>query len=290
MKKITFLILALSFTLSTWSQDLKAYQLYNQKGKKVTFKKMIRKLAHYDVVLFGEFHDNSIIHWMELKTAEALYHKTEGNMVLGAEMFERDNQPQINAYLQDSIDAKQLETQARLWNNFKTDYKPLLDFAQKYDLPFIASNVPRSYAQIVAAEGLDSLDALPVEEKVYLAELPINFSMETPGYKEMEDMMRAHAGDKLMNYIHAQAVKDATMAESIIKNSTKPGLFLHFNGDYHSKEYGGIYWYLKNQDHKKLKVAVIAVVSTDHPELRLPKELKHTEFTIVVPEDMTKTY
>jgi len=289
------LVLTLAFLSSglVHAQKLKAYQIYNKKGDPVTFKDMTDRLAQkYDVVLFGEFHNNAIIHWLELQTAKTLYQKKGKRLIMGAEMFERDNQPEVDAYLSDSIDAAELEERARLWKNFKTDYKPLLNFAKTNKLPFVATNIPRRDAQLVAKNGLDTLENLSREEKAYMAKMPIKFSLKTPGYKEMKTFMKEHADDHLMDFIKAQAVKDATMAESIYKNRARGELFLHFNGNYHSKDYGGIYWYLKKEKKflQRLRTAVITVAESSDPDLAIPKTVKSTEYIIVVPKDMTKTY
>lgn len=274
-----------------FGQNAKPYQIYNQRGKRVTFKKMVKKLAKNDVVLFGENHDNSIVHWLELQTLKALYADKGEALVAGAEMFERDIQEMLDAYLEDSLSLDDFKSQSRPWPNFKTDYLPLLTFAKENDLRFIATNVPRSYAAIVAREekGLDSLERLEPAERKRMAQLPIDFSMETPGYQEMEEMMKDHAGPNAQNYVKAQALKDATMAESIFENRHDKDLFLHFNGDFHSKEHGGIYWYLKNRSND-LRVAVISIVETEDESLSLDSEKPLTEFVIVIPSDMTKTY
>jgi len=283
------LLLSILFIIPGFSQDLKPYQIYNQKGKRNNFSKMIRKLKDYDVVLFGEFHDNSMIHWLQLKTTQALYQDKKENLILGAEMFERDNNLQLKAYLKGELDAKNLKDSLRLWNNYPTDYAPLVEFAKTKNLRFIATNVPRRYAQIVAQHGQDSLQNLTLEDKLWMVKLPYEVNMETPGYDEMKEMMKGHAGHQIDNFVAAQAIKDATMAESIIENFKAGQLFLHYNGNFHSKEYGGIYWYLKKY-HPDLKIAVISVAQSNHPKLKLPKDYSRTEFMIVVPEDMIKTY
>ncbi|SEF44263.1 Uncharacterized iron-regulated protein [Halpernia humi] len=289
MKKYFILLIIFSFA-SLKAQDLKAFQFYNQNGKKVNTEKLVKNLSKYDVVLFGEYHNNSIIHWLELKIAEELYTQKEGKIILGAEMFERDNQAQLNQYLNGKILAKNLKDSVRLWNNYETDYRPLVDFAKDKNLEFIATNIPRKFASMVAKEGLNSLNYLPENDKNLFAKLPISVTLETPGYEEMKTMMGEHAGDKAMNFVAAQATKDATMAESIT-NNLKPGYtFLHFNGDYHSKEFGGIYWYLK-QKNPNLKIAVISIFESDDKSLKTPqKDYKPTTFNLVIPEDMTKTY
>lgn len=290
MKNI-FLSIFLAGFYTLKAQNYKAYQFYDQKGKEIKTDKLVRELAKYDVVFFGENHNNSINHWLQLKITEALYEKKNGQLILGAEMFERDNQAQLNQYLEGKIDAKTLKDSARLWNNFSTDYKPLVDFAKNKKLKFIATNIPRRYASQTAKEGIESLNALPEKDKVYMAELPIKVTLETPGYPEMKTMMGEHAdGTKVMNFISAQAIKDATMAESILKNYNAGKTFIHYNGNFHSKEFGGIYWYIR-QKNPNLKMAVISVFESENPELKVPeKEYIPTNFNLIIPSDMTKTY
>ena len=289
MKKLIAFICFLS-TILVFGQDLPAYKFYNQKGKEVKFSKMVNELSQYDIVLFGEHHNNSINHWLQLQLTKELYKKTNGQMTLGAEMFERDNQSQLNKYIAGELDEKVLKDSMRLWNNFTTDYKPLLDFAKTNKLEFIATNIPRRYASIVAKKGLDSLNTVTQKEKAWMMKLPVEVTLDTPGYPEMTEMMGDHAGPNAMNFVAAQAVKDATMAESILNAYQSGKLFLHYHGDYHSKEYGGIYWYLKKAN-PKLKIAVISVFESENPNLPTPKEnYKPTEFNLVFPADMTKTY
>ncbi|CAI9678932.1 ChaN family lipoprotein [Elizabethkingia anophelis] len=290
MRKLLFAFAVFCIT-GIKAQQSDAYKFYNKKGKAVKTEKIVRQLSDYDVVLFGELHNNSIVHWLQLKFTEALYQQKNSQLILGAEMFERDNQPQLDRYLSGKLDPKSMKDSVRLWNNYITDYKPLLDFAKAKNLKFIAGNIPRKYASQVAKQGLESLNTLDTKEKAYIATLPIKVTLDTPGYKEMKTMMGDHADDlKVMNFISAQAVKDATMAESIIKNLEPGKTFVHYNGNYHSKEYGGIYWYLK-QRNPNLKIAVISVFESQTPKLSVPeKDYVPTDFNLIVPVDMTKTY
>lgn len=290
MTKYIFLsifIFQLSFVMA---QETKPFQFYNQKGKTVKFDKMIKDLANYDVVFIGEHHNNSINHWLQLRITNALFDQKNGQLTLGAEMFERDNQTQLNDYLSGKLDEKVLKDSMRLWQNFTTDYKPLVDFAKDKKLKFIATNIPRRYASIVAKKGLDSLNTVTEKEKSWMMKLPVEVTLDTPGYPEMKEMMGDHAGPNAMNFVSAQAVKDATMAESIFKNLEKGKLFIHYNGDYHSKQYGGTVWYLKKLN-PELKIAVISVFESESDELPLPTEdFIPTEYNLVFPADMTKTY
>ena len=81
---------------------------------------------------------------------------------MGAEMFERDNDAQLQDYLAKRITKKQLDSSARLWNNYKTDYAPLVDYARDHNIPFVATNVPRRYASLVSRGGLHALSLIHI--------------------------------------------------------------------------------------------------------------------------------
>ncbi len=290
MKNLLLLIAIIGLS-NINAQNFDAFKFYNKKTKEISSKKLIEELADYDVVFIGEHHDNSINHWLEKRITEALFEKKNGQIILGAEMFERDNQRALNSYLAGKIDAKNLKDSVRLWKNYETDYRPLVDFAKDKKLNFIATNVPRKYASQTSKQDIKSLEQLPESEKKFIAKLPIEVTLKTPGYKEMKSLMGDHVDEmKLMNFISAQAIKDATMAESIFQNLQSGKTFIHYNGDYHSKQYGGIYWYLKKKN-PNLKIAVISVFESEKPELSLPeKDFIPTEFNLVISSDMTKKY
>lgn len=290
MKKLLLFIAIINLS-NVNAQNFEAFKFYNKKSKEVSSKNLIKELSEYDVVFIGEHHDNSINHWLEKRITEALFEKKNGQIILGAEMFERDNQQALNSYLAGKIDPKVLKDSVRLWKNYETDYRALLDFAKDKKLKFFATNVPRKYASQTSKNGIESLNQLPDSEKKFIAKLPIEVTLETPGYKEMKSLMGDHVDElKLMNFISAQAIKDATMAESIFQNLQSGKTFIHYNGDYHSKQYGGIYWHLKKKN-PNLKIAVISIFESEKPELVLPeKDFIPTEFNLVIPNDMTKTY
>lgn len=284
MFKVILSSILVLIATSGFSQNKQGYVLYNAKGKKVHYDKMIRQLAEQDIILFGEFHDNPISHWLELEVTKDLFARRP--MVMGAEMFEQDNQEALNLYLSSSITAKQLDTMARLWSNYKTDYAPLVEFAKQNKIPFAATNVPRRYASMVAKGNFAALDTISEKEKSWIAPLPIAYDSSLPGYKNMLAMMPGHGGSNLPK---AQALKDATMAYFILKHYEQGKVFLHFNGSYHSDNYEGILWHLK-QAKPELKYATITTVSQKDVNKLMPEHLKRADFIICVDEDMTSTY
>ena len=284
MKLKLLLILLLFPCLALLAQDKPAYTLFDSRGKKVSYDKMINRLKENDIVLFGEFHNNPIVHWLQLEVTRDL--QSLRPLVLGAEMFEQDNQEALNRYLDGSLSAKGLDSSARLWPNYKTDYAPLVNFARANRIPFAATNIPRRFASLVARGGFEALDTLSELQKTWMAPLPPAYDSTLPGYKNMMTMMAGHASPNLPK---AQAIKDATMAWFILKNYKPGSLFLHFNGAYHSQNYEGILWYLRQQQ-PGLKYATIHTVMQKDLKKLLDEHKGSADFIICVDEDMTTTY
>ena len=251
----------------------------------MTFSKMVSELQNKELILFGEIHNNPISHWLQLELTKEMGKRKK--LILGAEMFEADNQKGLNLYLNDSIDTHGLDTMVRLWDNYTTDYKPLLDYAKNNKLPFIATNIPRRYAAMVHKKGgFKALDSLSIKEKLWIAPLPFPFDSEIPSYKAILDMFAGHGR---LDIIKAQASKDATMAHFILKNCKKNHTFLHYNGAYHSNNYEGILWYIKQQN-SQINFATISTVKQEKVS-KLNKEHKGlADYIIVVDKDMTTTF
>ena len=283
MKNIITSILLFATILSV-AQDKKAYQIFDKKGKKSSYEKVLKASEKTDVVLFGEIHDNSLVHWLQLEFTKDLAQRKP--LVLGAEMLEADNQKQLDQYLKGEINQKQLDSSARLWKNYKTDYKPLVDFAKDKKINFIATNVPRRYASLVFKKDLVALDSLSAVEKSWIAPLPIEFDINLPGYKGMMSMQGGHAGEKMPK---AQAIKDATMAYFINKNRKENSIFVHYNGTYHSDNFEGIDWYLRKLD-AGIKIVTIATVEQKDISKLEAEHYNKADFILVIDEDVTKTY
>lgn len=283
--KVFLSLLAICFVISAFGQEDGAYVIYNQKGKKTSYRKLLREAQQMDVILFGEYHDNPISHWLEFELAQDLHDGR--NLVLGAEMLEADNQKALNNYFTGIIDEAGLDTLARLWSNYETDYAPLVDFAKDEQLPFIATNIPRRYASMVYKEGgFEALDKLAEYEKRWIAPLPITFDPDLPQYQKMLTMMEGHGTPEL---VMAQAIKDATMAHFILQNYQPGSTFLHYNGAFHSDFHEGILWYLKLQQPNLKYLTITTVQQSDISTLE-SEHMGRADFIICVDEDMTKTY
>jgi uncharacterized iron-regulated protein len=322
MRKHNYIILILAITLLSFTSDKPAYRLFDQEGKKMKYSKMIKELNEADIIFFGELHTDPIAHWLQLELTKDLYESKKESLLLGAEMFEADNQLILNEYLDGMYPADKFEAEMRLWGNYKTDYKPLVEFARENHIPFIATNIPRRYASMVHKEGFESLDSLTVEAKQYMAPLPMRYDPEVKCYKDMlsmmglgekmqadstkampgmEDTMPADSAkvmpanhgkgkpkNSMENLPKAQAAKDATMAHFILQNWSEGKTMFHFNGSYHSENFEGIVWHLKQQI-PDLKIKTISSVLQSEIDTLSEENKNSANFIICVPESMTRT-
>nr|WP_317233047.1 MULTISPECIES: ChaN family lipoprotein [Pontibacter] len=206
-------------------------------------------------------------------------------------MFKTDVQLVLDEYLNGKVAENNFEQEARPWPNYKTDYKPIVKFAKEAGVPFVATNVPRRYAAMVASGSLKALDNLTPEAKKLIAPLPVTVDMNLPGYKNMMSMFggSTHGNTKAENIVQAQALKDATMAHIILGQTAKGNKLLHLNGAYHSDNYEGIGWYLK-QKQPNLKIVTITTVTQEDIEKLTEEQKNKADFILVVPSSMTKTY
>lgn len=266
---LVMLLLLLGVTL-VYAQD---YRIVKAAGNKtISLQQMAKELKKYDLIFFGEFHDNSTLHHMQKELLPLIQDKKE--LILSFEMFERDVQDLLDAYLAGEISEADFLAGSRPWGNYDPDYKPLIEYAKANKLKALAANVPRRYAGKLARQGLSFREELDEHEldwiskeitapddeykKAFLATMMGNGS-------EGHGMMGGNDALELM-YL-AQCLKDDTMAESII-TAIKPkpkgkARVIHFNGDFHSHAFLGTVSRVR-QDLPKLKIAVISPIY--HPQ------------------------
>lgn len=289
MKTKTFFFLLISLTLLAFKSDKHAFRVFNSEGKPVKYKKMLENLKGADIVFFGELHDNPIAHWLQYELTRDLYNNIGENLILAAEMFEADNQLLMDEYLGGQISEKKFEDEIRLWNNYETDYKPLVTFAKENGLRFIASNIPRRYASIVFNKGFEGLEELSDEAKNYFHPLPVPYDGDVECYKSMLEISGMEGHTPNPNLPLAQAVKDATMAYFILENWQEGKMIMHFNGSYHSDNHQGIVWYLL-QKQPDLKIVTITTKFQGEIGEVEKENIGSADFIILVPETMTRTY
>lgn len=286
LKVVPALFLLILLTGFIPDKDKPAYLIYNRNGNVVSYQSLKVQSANSDLVFFGELHNNAIAHWLQIELLQDLASDTIRSTSVGMEMFETDQQLLIDEYFAGLISQSSFENEARLWNNYSTDYKPVLEFAKENDLKLIATNIPRRYASAVYSGGLEVLEELSEEAKQWMMPLPVEVDTDLPGYQSMLEMAQGHGG---MNIVYAQAVKDATMAHFISTNLEENSRILHLNGSYHSNDYEGIVWYVK-RDRPEIRVLTINTIVVDDVKSVDHEQLQAADLTVVVPSTMTTTY
>jgi uncharacterized iron-regulated protein len=218
-------------------------------------------LMDYNIIFIGEEHESRVSHDAELLILKGIA-KRDSNMVLALEMFERDVQEILDAYLKKKISEKEFLEQSRPWPNYLEDYRPLIEFAKKEGMPVIAANIPRRAAAAVAMANKLSPDVMG-EDRKYLPQILHLKSKEY--YKRFASLIRElppstpMKGMKVNGLYKAQVLKDSVMAASVEPFLDRRTLFCcgHFHSDYHL----GIPYQLQ-RNHPKLKIAVIAMASS----------------------------
>lgn len=287
MSKFILLLGGLLFTFSMFGQEKRAYTVFTGNGKKVNFSTVEKAAKKRKFVFFGELHNDAIAHWLQVELLQALYLKHQDKLIVGSEMYERHQQSFVDLYLAGNINQKQLEDTTKLWSNFKTDYLPMLNYAKQHQIPWIATNVTRKYASLIYKKGRTALDSLSSEEKKLIAPTDFPVDLTLSQYAKLLKEF-THAGP---NFVYAQAVKDATMGESIVKAMKPDKIFYHLNGAYHTDYYQGIMWYVNHYGNYTFSdMLSISIVNQDDIS-KLEKEyLKKADFIICVPNSMTKTH
>ncbi len=287
MKKSHLLILALFLLNITYGKHYKAYVIYNSKGKQVDLDKIVKSTEGKKYVFFGEYHNNPICHWLEFELIRNMHTVYKKKLTIGAEMMESDNQFVIDEYLNDLISATSFQNEVRLWSNYNTDYKPIIEYSRKNKIPFVATNIPRRYANMVYKKGLKAIDELTDLAKSYIVPMDeFVFDSTVSCYKKLIHSSEDHSGFELAR---AQAIKDATMAYFIQKNANEKGIFFHLNGTYHSDNYQGIIHYLEKNVLRKKILSISTVEQKNISKLENGNK-GLADFVICIPKSMTKTH
>lgn len=273
------------------------YQLFDKEGKPVKFEKLVAKAAKARVTFFGEMHNQSMVHWLQLQLAKQLFAQKKTDLKLGYEMIEADQQSALDSVNNGLLKAANLPRQRKMWPNYETDYQPIVDWAATNKVQQIGTNCPRRYASMVHKQGKDALLTLTDAEKAWLGPLPYEVDTTLPGYKGMFVMMGGHGGPRALQLVQAQALKDLTMASRIVNNLNANTCFLHLNGSYHSDNFEGIMAYLfKLGQNINLRPDQVVTISTVVAEGQwpirrfVPDKDKQADFYLVVAPDAPTSY
>ncbi len=232
-----------------------------RKAEILSIEEAFDALTQFAVIFLGEVHDSAFAHEAELALLTGLWQR-DPNLALALEMFERDVQDVLNAYLSGTISEENFLEQSRPWPNYHDDYRPLVEFAKTKGIPVIAANVPQRAAALVAATNrlspkIAGKDGLFFPKKVYLDSREYRQRF-VASMKEMpfDSPMK---GRNVSGLFKAQVLKDAVMAASLESFLDRHILFIC--GHFHSDSHLGIPYQLR-KNHPELRIAVITFSST----------------------------
>lgn len=308
MKKTIYffaLFITLAFTNKSNELTEKNYRIYSVKlGKEVQLQDIVNEMNNYDVLIFGEEHNDSVSHYLEFQLLTLLEAKYGNKTALSLEMFDRDVQTVMDEYLSANIREKHFLKDARVWSNYK-DYKNMIEFAKTKQLKVVCANAASRYTNLAGRKGQSALMSLPKESKKHFAPLPYDtasgeyynklMGLSNHGSGTKSDSGKSKMPAMMMggfNLVTAQSLWDATMAFSIseyLKNN-KGCKLLQINGKFHSDEKMAIYTQLKKYN-KKAKALVISTLNDESFPTIKWENYKHLgDYIIVTDHLVPKTY
>jgi uncharacterized iron-regulated protein len=245
-----------------------------------------------DVVFFGEEHTDPATHRAEFALLQAIGER-RGNVVLSLEMFERDVQATLDAYLAGRLPEAEFLSKSRPWPRYATDYREMVELAKAKGWPVIASNVPRQIASAVGRTGLGAVDSLPAAERSFAARdiLCPDDDYRRRFFNEMKGHSSGNAApsptDTLptvvaQRFYLAQCVKDETMAESIADGRQRVGrgaVVVHYDGSFHSDFGAGTAERLRRRAPSARTLVITAVPVAD-PGAGVIKEAARADYIV----------
>ena len=258
------------------------------------FESMLADVARADVILVGEQHDDPNTHRLESAILQGLLRRRVP-VVVSLEMFERDVQPVLDAYLAGSVTEQDFLARARPWPRYATDYRGLVEMAKAHRWPVVAANVPRRLASDVSKQGMGALDALSAADRAHAA-LDLQCSRDAyfdrfvaavsghpgPNAEKVSDAERAANNERLYQ---SQCLKDETMAESIAaafeSRAGRPGAIVHYTGAFHSDFAAGTAERVRRRLPGR-RIAVISMIPVDDIDAVEPsgEDLKRAEYLV----------
>ena len=287
MKFVFVLILMSVMSISIYAQKNNSdYAVFDAAGNSSTVSRIIDAVEKSDVIFLGEQHDDAVAHRLQMELFAAIFEKygARKKIALSLEMFERDVQTILDEYLQSKITETHFLAASRPWGNYKTDYRPLVEFARERNLPVIAANAPRRYVNMVARLGRDSLKDLSPDAKNWIAPLPFERASETYAAKfnalmgGMTDSISRHAP-----MLESQTLWDATMAYSIAEHlrRDKNALVVHLNGSFHTENRLGTVEHLTKYQPKARVLVITMKYEEDFNNFNSSKHANLGDFVIL---------
>jgi uncharacterized iron-regulated protein len=263
-------------------------------NRTLRWRDLVGRLSTHHAVFVGEFHDDPQTHLAELLLLQGIHGKVGSRLTLAMEMFERDQQAPLDDYLAGRITEETLGKAIKLWGNYATDYRPMVEFAKEKRIPVVGSNAPQKYVRLVGREGVGKLATLPDAEKPHIAayvnapegdEYARRFTQTMTG----SGGMGAHGAmtpEMLRRIYEAQCLRDDTMGETCARLVQANRIVLHLNGCFHSDAGLGTAARFRWRVPLGTTLAVVKVLPVKDPVGKVPLDPYRAEadYLILVPD------
>lgn len=243
------------------------YVLLDKQHQQINLTNAVEQLKAADIIFIGEYHGNHASHLLQMQIFSALYQHNP-QLILSMEMFNRDQQANLNDYLDGAIGEAYLVKETPAWNNYVASYRPLVEFAKSHFVPVIAANASADIVRCIGRQGTSYIDKLDSTEKQQIAKQPF---AEIPNYKvkfyDFLEKVRQLAEERKERSYLAQITRDNTMAESIYQAwlDYPEHKIVHLNGTFHSENHLGTVATLKRLN-PKLNIQVVSPVQVEQFE------------------------
>lgn len=220
---------------------------------------LLENAREADIIVLGEQHDDAVGHRFQAALIAALV--AESPVAVCMEMFERDEQAFVDAYLAGALNQKTLVdlTDSRDWaspGEWDAFYQPIVDAARAGHAPLIAANAPRQFPRLARLEGFEKLSSFasaypgqfvvpaPIDEAAYGERFKATMSHHgaPPAKGASTEMPAMHAltPEQIEGMFRGQQVWDATMADSVLTGWINHGKAVLVVGQFHTDHEGGL--------------------------------------------------
>ncbi len=183
------------------------------RDRELEFEDLVSRLSQNRVVMIGETHDRYEHHLNQLALICRL-HRRHPELAIGLEFFQQPFQRPLDAYVERSIDIREMLAKTEYFSRWQFDYRlyaPILEFAREQGIPLVALNASQEISSKVAREGISGLG------EAERSQIPQQLDRGVPGYRErLRAVFDQHPEIQHMsfeNFVEAQLVWDETMAK-----------------------------------------------------------------------------
>lgn len=256
---------------------------------------LVARARDAEIVVIGEEHDDLNTHALQRALYEAVL-EADGTTAISLEMFERDEQAAVDAWLEGELDTETLvaDTNSMNWGGagaWYRYYQPVIDLARAAGTPVIAANAPRRYVRRARIEGYDPLRSLPADERAWF-DLPDELD-RGPYFERFAETMRTLRKDDELDddavdaVFRSQQVWDATMAASVVEAVDRADIdrVVLLIGRFHSDLEGGTIVEIRKR-RPDSDILVVSCVRTSKPGRELdPEDLDRGDVVVYTPDD-----